>query len=132
MKITTEIQFIQNRCIEKAHPWLSFEEAIGEEMLYWCIYKNMRTWLLETETGDDLFTIFWLPPCLARVLNGLGVDYKTEWLWDHGESRDFFIKWKTRNLYIKWKLLNPDWSPATLFDQSTETISAIAKEMWYI
>lgn len=162
MKITKEIQFIQNRCIEKAHPWLSLEEALVYELKKWCVITSNEEWdyynqLWEILCHDynqyyyclikwDIITIsttymsiFWLPPCLARVLNGLNDGWLNpsywylQWCIYEIEERD---NWN-ENIYKLWKpvciweSINPDWSPATLFDQSEETISAIANEMWY-
>ena len=150
MKITPEIQFIQDKCILAAHPWLSLEEAKNEEendlsclLISDSFYhREVTTWIscqmkmkyIQILSKRDYFYIhrnnviigvFWLPPCLARVLNGLWQNYfYRSWRLWYRIDRD-------SHHYCNWKLLNPDWSPATLFDQSDETINAIAKEMWY-
>ena len=170
MKITPEISFIQDRLILAAHPWLSLEEAKKAELWYWCAVNTSFWWfdiifsvtewyewdptkwcfILTPHEWDFSYQIthpsafndiFWLPPCLARVLNGLSSDW---FLYLYFNWRIYIryednIDWAW-NLLDKWYdsqvceriIINPDWSPATLFDQSPETISAIAKEMWFI
>jgi len=160
MKLTPELKFIQEKLVLAAHPWLSLDEARKLELKAdWCIVKaNInRTWHIDDMSNWEIWTmidgeyillndlhiayidwwnwlrdssiteVVWLPPTLSRVLN-----YDDDWFY-----RSWFIYCYDSNMtnqrdkICKWKLLNDDWSDATLFDQSDETITAIAREMWY-
>lgn len=137
MKLKPELYYIQHRLVLAAHPWLSWVDALRiESKIDWCIkLYNNRTQRREPWEECE---IVWLPPTLARVLNGLGQNNFVEVKYNKGGFIDvkywdiqclIFLNFSDN--WIEWKLLNDDWSEMTLFEQSNETISAIARELWY-
>lgn len=143
MKLTPELKFIQEKLVLAAHPWLSLEEALKMEIWNWCLcyHKYLKNYQTIIEVIDDknlrmkwydLFTqpneieIIWLPPTLSRVLRAL-----EQFKWVEEMLTYNFNFSSTSGERISRKLLNDDWSEMTLFEQSNETISAIARELWY-
>lgn len=190
MQLTEEMKFIQNILVEKAHPWLSLEEAKQSELIKWCLYEmwweihtmkssqhsiitpekvscvwltkfmdeinpvthkkfefwdkfyseiTYRHWYYWNKKLPRLVNIFWLPPTLSRVLNGLGDKYYYHPYYKYIYREcdiDTIIKWKnsiisTASEVCERYLLNEDWSDKTLFEQPEHIITAIAREMWY-
>jgi len=136
---------LQDIIIQKIH-WVWLEEARQKELINWCLLTNwysddtlyMFTYMewhawkefaifhrapedpQQIYWSKNKYEIIWLPPSLDRVLYALW----SNWLWS------CFIDWsimttdwgcRIREYVCDWKLLNDDWTPATLRDQSIET-----------
>lgn len=142
MNLTPELKFIQEKLVLAAHPWLSLEDALNIEIKnphclkiakmlkrYFNQYWEPQEELFEWNRYDyTKWKIIWLPPSLPRVLNGLGDNYMYVPCWCIYSILAYALD---KDQLCDRKLLNDDWSDATLFDQSEEIITAIAREMWY-
>ena len=145
MTITPMMQYIQDRILEAVH-WCTLEEAREKEKVFWSYVYDEENWLMcilmkLTEytdvrlknwdwwtIKDDTVSFTGLPPTLPRVLTALGENriysrWNICYIW-----RDWLTTYFTK--ICKRKLLNEDWTDATLFDQSQDTITAIWNLLW--
>ena len=88
---------------------------------YRVTYHNFK------ETEIESYEIIGLPPTLPRVLTALEDE---EPHYYSNISKIFIDRWNATPIYIPRKLLNSDWTDATLFDQSQDTITAIWNLLW--
>lgn len=97
-----------------------------QDKLYSIVCNN---WVPISQEISMRDTKYYYPISLSRVLTALGESksYSNWYILDRG--RDWFCSYFKK--VCKRKLLNEDWTDATLFDQSQETITAIWVLLWW-
>lgn len=140
MNLTNKDIEVQNAIICAVHNTDDIEEARkNERKMKWCIvlFGNMiweiyaeweiitdwEIWLI-SENQLNKLDIIWLPPTLDRVLVALN----NAWRWICYKDWDLYTTdgwWREREYIGERKLLNPDWTPCNLREQSEETKNAL-------